>query len=246
MKKIVCIIFFYYTTFAQQAKVIYHADFLPVPGIKTTEADREKMKRVSGFVDDYGEYLKLHRYVLIFNPDESYYHVESMEMPEDVENPTAYKLSESGAIAKGDFYQNRKRRLVLNLSEQKHEKILISDTLSQDHWQITGETKTIGKYHCIKAIWKCSRCKNPTEAWFTPEIPVPFGPAGYGGLPGLILELKKYRTILTAEKIQWLKEKPHIKIPEADKQMTRAQYKAMLHRKRMEIRRRARQRRESF
>ncbi len=226
---------------SQSARVWYEADFLPLPELKTTQADKEKMQKVSGFMDDYGEYLKMHEYVLTFTPDESYYQVKSMEMPDDVTNPAAYRISQKGAVAYGDFYQNRKTKKILNVRYQDQEKLILEDSLSTNHWQITGETKKIGQYQCIKAIWKCDKCKHPVEAWFTPEIPVPFGPAGYGGLPGLILELKKYRTVLRVKKIKWLKNKPEIIVPQGSKTVSRAEYQAMLRKKRMEIRRRARQ-----
>ncbi len=38
-------------------------------------------------------------------------------------------------------------------------------------------------------------------AWFTPEIPVQHGPAEYGGLPGLILELNANNTTMLCTKI---------------------------------------------
>ncbi|AZQ43462.1 GLPGLI family protein [Nonlabens ponticola] len=38
-------------------------------------------------------------------------------------------------------------------------------------------------------------------AWFTPEIPVQHGPADYGGLPGLILEVSANKTTLLCTKI---------------------------------------------
>ncbi|GAB4154323.1 MAG: GLPGLI family protein [Winogradskyella sp.] len=65
-------------------------------------------------------------------------------------------------------------------------------------WNITNETKEIGIYKCIKATANV-KSKNPTkgefikivEAWFCPEIPINLGPNNYGGLPGLIIELKE-------------------------------------------------------
>ncbi|RXJ50293.1 GLPGLI family protein [Gelidibacter gilvus] len=56
------------------------------------------------------------------------------------------------------------------------------------NWQITNETKNIGKFICYKATTKNFRGRN-YEAWFTYEIPVPAGPWKFHGLPGLILEI---------------------------------------------------------
>ena len=39
------------------------------------------------------------------------------------------------------------------------------------------------------------------EAWYTPEIPMPYGPIGYGGLPGLILQLERSHVIFIAKEI---------------------------------------------
>jgi len=65
-------------------------------------------------------------------------------------------------------------------------------------WKITKEKKRIGNYTCIKAIAKVDD-KHPTrglytkqiDAWFCPEIAISLGPNNYGGLPGLIMELKE-------------------------------------------------------
>lgn len=62
-------------------------------------------------------------------------------------------------------------------------------------WEITNETKKIGKYTCYKAKTTTLYVANdmikklPVIAWFTPEIPVSSGPENYMGLPGLILDL---------------------------------------------------------
>ncbi len=54
-------------------------------------------------------------------------------------------------------------------------------------WDITEETKTINGYLCYKAILTA---KENRIAWFTKEIPLPHGPRGFNGLPGLVLELQ--------------------------------------------------------
>lgn len=74
-------------------------------------------------------------------------------------------------------------------------------------WELTNETKTINGYLCYKATsiyHNSSWNDNPKFniiAWYTPRIPVPFGPNGYHGLPGLILEVQTYTTTLFVKKI---------------------------------------------
>jgi len=68
------------------------------------------------------------------------------------------------------------------------EPFMLSDSLYPMQWEITGEEKKIGSYSCVKAGSRF-RGRDYT-AWFTPDLPVTFGPWKMGGLPGLILELQ--------------------------------------------------------
>lgn len=52
-------------------------------------------------------------------------------------------------------------------------------------WELAAETKEIGGYNCSLATIEYGGRK--WRAWFTEEIPVPFGPWKLAGLPGLIL-----------------------------------------------------------
>ena len=53
-------------------------------------------------------------------------------------------------------------------------------------------------------------------AWYTPQIPVSHGPAQYGGLPGLILELTTDKTVMLCTKVVMNPEK-RIQISEPTK-----------------------------
>ena len=65
---------------------------------------------------------------------------------------------------------------------------LTSDTLHPFDWHVHEDVRkdTLG-YACYKASTHF-RGRDYT-AWFTPDIPIPFGPWKFGGLPGLIIHL---------------------------------------------------------
>jgi len=76
------------------------------------------------------------------------------------------------------------------------------------NWEITNKTKTIGDYKCYQATVTEKHYSRQGHyyykdviAWFTPEIPISFGPKYYKGLPGLILQIEDNEYTLTAIKI---------------------------------------------
>lgn len=54
-------------------------------------------------------------------------------------------------------------------------------------WSLGSETDTICGYECFKAT--CDWRGRQYTAWFCPDIPYPYGPWKFGGLPGLILKI---------------------------------------------------------
>lgn len=83
-------------------------------------------------------------------------------------------------------------------------------------WTVTGEKKIIEGYECLKAtknILLNNRLPIQVTAWFTPEIPFPFGPKGYGGLPGLIVALDERGFYFYAKRIDFLDKRLTIEKP---------------------------------
>lgn len=63
------------------------------------------------------------------------------------------------------------------------------DSVPSLEWNFSDEeTDSIMGYDCRKATVEFAGRRY--TAWFTPEIPLPFGPYKFGGLPGLILKLE--------------------------------------------------------
>lgn len=75
-------------------------------------------------------------------------------------------------------------------------------------WTITTENKKIADFQCYKAtrpnfiIDRNGKAKTLLIiAWFAPSLPYSFGPKGYNGLPGLVLELTDRKTTYLATNI---------------------------------------------
>ena len=92
-------------------------------------------------------------------------------------------------------------------------------------WKISQESKIIGGYLCYKAEYQnpLYKYKKPI-AWFTPKIPVSYGPKFFTSLPGLILELEDNTVTFTAIKIELNpKEKIIIEKPKGE-EITKEKY----------------------
>ncbi|WP_289751321.1 GLPGLI family protein [Muribaculum intestinale] len=64
-----------------------------------------------------------------------------------------------------------------------------SDSIPSLEWNFSGEeTDSIMGYDCRKATAEFAG--RTYTAWFTPDVPLPFGPYKFGGLPGLILKIE--------------------------------------------------------
>lgn len=87
------------------------------------------------------------------------------------------------------------------------------------NWILENETKDINGFVCFKAtaVKTVENSKGifhyPIIAWYCPQIPLSYGPNGYGGLPGLILELQ-VRNILFGVKTMELKPNKIILVPQ--------------------------------
>ncbi len=101
---------------------------------------------------------------------------------------------------------------------------LVKDRLGKQDWNITGETKQIAGKACTKAVLNEN---GGITAWFTTEVPFNFGPAGYHGLPGLIVELVTPVYTYTLQEMSYSDNGIEIVPPSKGKVITKAEFKKL-------------------
>jgi len=210
----------------QSGIVTYEYSFHPEK-LKTglEEINNNYKQSVTLFMKKTEEYAKQHQWILKFTSFEAIYKVEDDIIPDDIEDPSAWRISK-WTFGKGIFYQNAKDRYTLNQKEIFNKQYLVKDTIKND-WILSYEKRIIGGYKCYKAVRKNPKNRNfDVIAWYAPEIPVPFGPGRYNGTPGLILELNFGPHSLTMKKIRF--ENLSIQKPTKGKLINKNDYDQML------------------
>jgi len=111
-------------------------------GGKEMSPERKKMiaERMKGMLEK--------TYVLTFNKSESMYKVDAQ-----LNTPGGGRgMMMSMGMGSGTQYKNMKEGILLEDKDFMGKQFLIKDNLETLEWKMTGETKQIGKYMCMKAV----------------------------------------------------------------------------------------------
>lgn len=196
------------------------------------------------------------KYILLFNKTECLYEEEKkLDKPENT-NGMSISISFSSAKKK---YLNVKDKNSITEDEIFGKEFLVVEPLVKPEWKLLDETKKIGEYNCYKAellvpvtekqqndyeeflkkeekkpsLFKMEKPEDKViTAWYTPEIPVTFGPDNNWGLPGLILELNDTENMLLCSKVTLSnKEKTKIKVPNTGEKVNQKKFDEILKKK---------------
>jgi len=190
------------------------------------------------------------QYTLSFNKSECLY--EEQEQLQKPEAPAAGIRVSVVFSGEGKKYLNLKDKNSIEEADIFGKEFLIVEPLEKPDWKLLNETKKIGEYNCFKAellikvtekqkeeykeflkkeetkpsLFKMEEPKDKVIiAWYTPEIPVSFGPNNYWGLPGLILEINEEESIILCSKVTLSnKEKSKIKVPNTGDKVTQKKF----------------------
>lgn len=72
-------------------------------------------------------------------------------------------------------------------------KYIVADTSAKLPWLFLDSSKIVAGYECKLAI-RITENNDTLLVWYTPKINEPFGPLGYNGFPGLVMEVIDQRT----------------------------------------------------
>lgn len=179
------------------------------------------------------------QYLLTFNKTECLYEEQKkLDKPEASSDGISLSIS---YVTSGNKYLNVKEQQSIVEDNIFGKEFLIVEPLVKPEWKLIDETKKIGDYNCFKAelvipvsekqkiayedflkkeekkpaLFKMQKPEDKVvTVWYSPEIPVSFGPDNYWGLPGLILEVNDGTNILLCSKVTLsTKDKAKIKAP---------------------------------
>lgn len=151
--------------------------------------------------------FKTHKNELLFNATESLY--RNVEEEEDDDDGDGGGIVIKMQRPEATFYRNFATLHQADAREFFGKNYLIEDSLTMPDWKVTTETKTILGYPCTKATTTDTTRKREIVAWFTGGIGLSSGPAQYGQLPGMILEvdINNGEIVIAAQKVEFKKLK---------------------------------------
>lgn len=229
------------------SKFIFKSDKITIDDGEKKEENKELEEAVRTAMKKSSE--KTH--TLIFNKHEAVYEEnEALEQPSNGSLFLSIKMSGGGKK-----YINTKDKLTLEEDEIFGKEFLIVEPLLQQDWKLIDESKKIGDYTCLKAelvipvtetqkqaykefleneekkpaLFKMEEPKDKVvTVWYTPEIPVSFGPNNYWGLPGLILEVNQDNLVILCSKVVLnSKSKLKIKRPNVGDKVSKKEFDAI-------------------
>ncbi|MCG1035138.1 GLPGLI family protein [Polaribacter sargassicola] len=182
----------------KSGKVTYVVSMTPISDKRIDSISKKsKIKNVKSkkwMYDILKNTPNVNTYLDFVNEESMYYVEDKMEL----DGKSILNMNRIFAGGNNKVYKNTKTKEYLK--ENIRENLLIEK--EEKKWQITQESKQIGKYICFKAIdIESTNTKMKPVVWFTPQIPVSFGPSEYNGLPGLVILVEMSNRTISASKI---------------------------------------------
>ncbi|MFT5819955.1 MAG: GLPGLI family protein [Crocinitomix sp.] len=174
--------------------------------------------------------------VLLFTDAESFYTNVSDEKADEIieEGDGNMQIKIEMDAPEEKVYTDIANGIIVEQRDLMGKIFLIRDTLKSSDWRVTDEQQMHSGLVCQKA--ELITEQDTVTAWFTSAIPVSTGPAGFAGLPGLIVHISMNHGNfqITATDIDKREiGKKEIKAPTKGKEITAEEFE-QLERKKMQ------------
>ncbi|MCA6421663.1 GLPGLI family protein [Flavobacterium sp. j3] len=157
-------------------------------------------------------------FILNATGNESFFYHKDLD--KDLNMNSKLALALSGYFAPV-YFEKSSLKILEDHDDMILGKYVLSKKYKYHNWIITNEKKQIASFTCYKAYVDIvitnpkGQFTNRIFVWFTNEIPFSFGPLGFSGLPGLILEMVNKNVIYGAKIIRF-KQFDNFKINKPD------------------------------
>lgn len=208
-------------TFAQQNEGVIHFEE-KVNVHRTLPPEAADMKAM---IPEF----RTHQSELLFNASESLYRNVEEEEDDDA--------GEGGGVVmriqrpEATFYRNFATQRKVDYREFFGKNYLIEDSLTAGNWKLSPETKQILGYNCLKATTTDTVRKREITAWFTDALTLASGPASFGQLPGMILEIdmNNGEIVMAAKKVEFKKlKKGELEAPKKGEKISDAEFQKLM------------------
>ena len=217
---IIILVLIFTDVHSQNMKVTYNNRIL---------IDRTRLENADSFIkEDLLEQAKGDTYELLIKDGESLY--EPLFIKQGKDGTSAISGANGNTSISHKYYESiyrdKKKRKMVSSIGSGGEKYLIHESLKPIDWEIKEEIKEIDSYVVKRAEANVNGFH--VVVWFTDEIPSNEGPSYYWGLPGLVLQAQLGKRLITATKIEPLKEDVTITPPTEGQKYTREEYATLM------------------
>lgn len=136
-----------------------------------------------------------------------------------------------------EVYKNLTEDKMVDEREFMGKLFLIKGNTSPYAWKIADGQKKILDYTCMKATYQLDSATNYV-AWFTPQLSISNGPAEFGGLPGMIVQVDindGERTLTAMEVKEEAVDPALLKEPSKGKEVTQEEFREIMAEKMKEM-----------
>ncbi len=195
------------------------------------------LKQLFQSYDQYSELLELKLYC---NANESLFVLkDALETETNDFAKMGYQiaLGSIGMTIDSKMYKNTLKKKSITQKTERETLYKINHPYRTYDWKITDSSKVILGHSCFKATALLESehgSKEPNSktiiTWFTKDIPLPFGPSDFNGLPGLVLEAsdpKGNGFYATTIEEHYVDKSKILQEPKGGKEISEAAFEAM-------------------